>query len=154
MPSKRTDRIPLTLLLGVMLCAWLAPAQPASLSTLFTTPQERQIINSNRYRDEKPKPVEIEPEEVKIELSMQPLEQEEVVREYRISGITLSQDGPHSVWINSVLYQDGEELEDGSRLQVQVGDEIRVRITAPDGRHYYATSGQALEISYLVTVRN
>ena len=152
MPSKTIHR--LLLLLGALLCVWLAPAQAASLSTLFTTPEERQIINSNRYKDDRPKLVEVEPEEVRIELSVQPLEQEEVVREYRISGITLSQDGPHSVWINSVLYEDGGELEDGSRVAVQVGDEIRVRITAPDGRHYFAASGQALEISYLVTVRN
>lgn len=152
MPSKRTDRLSL-LLLGGLLCAWLAPLQAAGLSTLFTTPQERQIINSNRYKDDRPKLVEVEPE-VRIELPSQELAQEEVVLEYRISGITLSQDGPHSVWINSVVYEDGDELEDGSKLQVQVGDEIRVRITAPDGRHYYATSGQALEISYLVTVQN
>lgn len=153
MPSKPTNGLPL-LLLGALFCAGLAPAQAASLSTLFTTPQERQIINSNRYKDDQPKPVEVETEEVRIELSVQPLEQEEVVREYLISGITLSPDGPHSVWINSVLYEDGEALDDGSRVEVQVGDEIRVRITAPDGRHYFATSGQALEISYLVTVRN
>ena len=152
MPSKPTNG--LQLLLGALLCAWLAPAQAASLSTLFTTPEERQIINSNRYKDDRPKLVEVEPEEVRIELSLQPLEQEEVVREYRISGITLSQDRPHSVWINSVRYKDGEALDNSSQVEVQVGDEIRVRITAPDGRHYFAASGQALEISYLVTVRN
>ena len=142
------------MLLAALLCAGLVlPAQAASLSTLFTTPQERQIINSNRYKDDKPKAVALEPE-VRIELPRQDLAQEEVVREYRISGITLSQDGPHSVWINSVVYEDGGTLEDGSRVKVLVGDEIRVRITAPDGRQYYATSGQALEISYLVTVQN
>ena len=153
MPSRRADRFPL--LLGALLCAGLVlPAQAASLSTLFTTPQERQIINSNRYKDDGPKPVVAEPE-FRIELPRQDLAQEEVVREYRISGITLSQDGPHSVWINSVVYEDGAELEDGSKVRVlTTGDELRVRITAPDGRQYYATSGQALEISYLVTVQN
>ena len=80
--------------------------------------------------------------------------QEEVIQEYRISGITISQDGPHSVWINSAVYEDGEQLEDSSRVKVLTGDEVRVRITAPDGKHYYATSGQTLEISYLVTVQN
>ena len=34
-----------------------------------------------------------------------------------------------------------------------VGDEIRVRITAPDGKKYYATSGETLEVSYLAAVR-
>ena len=151
MPSNRRKVI-FNLLLGVALAAGQMPLQAASLSTLFTTPQERQIINSNRYKDDSPKPVKTE--EVKIELPTQQLLQEEVIQEYRISGITISQDGPHSVWINSAVYEDGEQLEDSSRVKVLTGDEVRVRITAPDGKHYYATSGQTLEISYLVTVQN
>ena len=31
---------------------------------------------------------------------------------------------------------------------------LQYRLRAPDGRHYYATSGQTIEISYLVTVEN
>jgi len=151
MPSKRCS-VNSCLLLGVILVTCQLPLQAASLSTLFTTPQERQIINSNRYKDDKPEPVQTE--EVKIELPKQQQMQEEVVQEYRISGITISQDGPNSVWINSVSYEDGEQLEDSSRVMVLDGDEVRVRITAPDGKHYYATSGQTLEISYLVTVEN
>jgi hypothetical protein len=126
----------------------------AELSTLFTTPQERQIINSNRYKDDRAvvkAPVE---NEKPIELPRQQLAQEEVTQQYRISGITVSQDGAHSVWINSIVYEDGEQLEDNSRIKVVVGDEIRVRITAPDGKHYYATSGETLEVSYLVTIQN
>jgi hypothetical protein len=127
----------------------------ADLSTLFTTPQERQIINSNRYKSDKPKLVEIvEPVEETIELPIQPLVQEEVVQQYVISGITLSRDGPHSVWINSIMYEDGDRLDDNSRVKVLAGDEVRVRITAPDGKQYYATSGQALEVSYMVDVEN
>ena len=141
------------LLAGLPLAVYQPAPRAADISTLFTTPQERQIINSNRYKSDKPKPVEVE-EEVKIELPTQQLVQEEVFQEYRISGISISQDGPHSVWINSAVYEDGEELEDSSKVRVMVGDEVRVRITAPDGKHYYATSGQTLEISYLVTVQN
>jgi hypothetical protein len=127
----------------------------ADLSTLFTTPQERQIINSKRYKSDKPKLVEIvEPVEETIELPIQPLVQEEVVQQYVISGITLSRDGPHSVWINSIMYEDGERLDDNSLVKVLAGDEVRVRITAPDGKQYYATSGQTLEVSYMVDVEN
>ena len=128
----------------------------ADLSTLFTTPQERQIINSNRYKDDQAKPVikaAIETEKP-IVLPQQQLAQEEVTQQYRISGITVSQEGVHSVWINSVVYEDGGQLEDNSRIKVLVGDDIRVRITAPDGKHYYATSGETLEVSYLVTIQN
>ncbi len=137
----------------------LLTAQPqllaADLSTLFTTPQERQIINSNRYKSDKPKLVEsVQPVEAVIALPVQRLAQEEVVREFKISGITISRDGPHSVWINSILYQDGEQLDDNSKVKVLAGDEVRVRITAPDGKQYYGTSGQTLEVSYMATIEN
>lgn len=143
------------LLVSIALLAAQPPLLAADLSTLFTTPQERQIINSNRYKSDKPKLVEsVQPAEAVIELPMQRLAQEEVVREFKISGITISRDGPHSVWINSIMYQDGEQLEDDSRVKVLTGDEVRVRITAPDGKQYYATSGQTLEVSYMVTIEN
>lgn len=154
MPSKRPGTWPalplLTLVVGLS-----QPLMAADLSTLFTTPQERQIINSNRYKGDKPKLVEpLEPVEAVIELPVQPLAQEEVIQQYVISGITISRDGPHSVWINSIMYEDGEQLEDGSRVKVLAGDEVRVRITAPDGKQYYATSGQTLEITYLANIEN
>ena len=123
-----------------------APA--AELSTLFTTPAERQLINSNRYKNDDGEPMrsveaEVEPEPVRQ------LIREEVTREYRVSGITVSSDGPHTVWINSLAYEDGEQLEDKSRIKVLVGDDIRVRITTPDGKNHFATSGETLEVTYL-----
>ncbi len=153
MPSKR-QKTWLGLLLFSLFAGQHQPLMAAGLSTLFTTPQERQIINSNRYKGDKPKLVAVEPVEAVIELPTQPLAQEEVMQQYVISGITLSRDGPHSVWINSIMYEDGEQLEDSSRLKVLAGDEVRVRITAPDGKQYYATSGQTLEVSYMVTIEN
>jgi len=125
-------------------------AVAAELSTLFTTPGERELIDSNRYGsgDSKPKVVV----EDTIEAPVQQLYQEEVTRQYKVSGITISRDGPHTVWINSTAYEDGGELEDKSRIKVMVGDEIRVRITAPDGKNYYATSGETLEVNYLTSV--
>ena len=164
MPSKRPGTWPALLLLAVVvgLCQSLMAAE---LSTLFTTPQERQIINSNRYKGDKPKAVEqVEPHDrlaprdaghmIFRERVESWLAQEEVLQQYVISGITISRDGLHSVWINSVMYEDGEQLEDGSRLKVQAGDEVRVRITAPDGKQYYATSGQTIEVTYLVNIEN
>ena len=127
-------------------------AAAADLATLFTTPEERQIINSNRYKGdevEAPRPVQAE-----AEAPVQQLVREQVTRNYQVSGITVSPVGAHTVWINSKLYEDGAELEDGSKVLVMVDNDIRVRITAPDGKHYYATSGQALQISYLVNVGN
>ncbi|MGB5330067.1 MAG: hypothetical protein WBO58_17790 [Gammaproteobacteria bacterium] len=127
--------------------------QAAELSTLFTTPAERQLINSNRYKSDDG----TIQQPVKTETAPQPVQRlvrEEVTREYKVSGITVSSDGPHTVWINSLAYEDGEQLEDRSRIKVMVGDEIRVRITTPDGKHYYATSGELLEVTYLTPIEN
>ncbi len=129
-------------------------ASAAGLATLFTTPQERQIINSNRYKSEAVSaPVE-EVETEAVESAVQQLIQEEVTQQYQISGITISSEGPHSVWINSMVYEDSELLEDGSKIKVIAGNEIRVRITAPDGKHHYATSGEIIDVTYLAPIEN
>ena len=148
MPSKWNKPV-ISLVLAASTAGIFQGARAADLMTLFTTPEERQIINANRYQrdDIKPfqQPVIIEEDDT------EPVEQavrEEVTREYLISGITLSRDGTHTVWINSTAYEDGEQLEDRSKIKVLPGNEIRVRITAPDGNMYYATAGQTLEITY------
>jgi len=143
-----------TILLLLPLLTGLYQAAPAAeLATLFTTPAERHLINSNRYKSDdgvalRPVETEAAPEPV------QQLIREEVTREYKVSGITVSSDGSHTVWINSLVYEDGEQLEDKSRIKVLVGDEIRVRITAPDGKKYYATSGEMIEVTYLAPIEN
>jgi hypothetical protein len=135
-----------------MLATGTAGVAQAELSTLFTTPQERQIINANRYKSDDPKPQPVDNEASKM--PVQQLLQEEVTREYSISGITVSTEGAHTVWINSRVYEDGSQLDDNSRIKVLVGNEIKVRITAPDGKHYFATSGEALKVTYLAPVEN
>lgn len=118
----------------------------ADLSTLFTTPQERQIINANRYKTDKKVQAPVntaEPEQIRE------LVKEEVKKSFIISGITVSNEGQHSVWINNQVYQDGEKIEGKSRVRVLVGNDIKVRITAPDGKQYFGTSGETLEINYL-----
>ena len=123
----------------------------AELSTLFTTVQERQIINNNRYKTERavrPQPrqhVEIPQNEEIKELVVR----EEVKQSFKISGIALSSDGNHSVWINEQVYEDGEKVEGKSKVKVIAGSDVKVRITAPDGKHYYGTSGETVEVSYL-----
>ena len=132
----------------------LRPALAAELSTLFTTPQERRLIDRNRYKQ-----VVMQPEQPVAEdegdvfvVDDHEFTLEQVTREYRVSGITLSREGSHTVWINSKAYEDGARLDDDSRIQVVAGDEVRVRITAPDGKQYLATSGETVEISVLVPV--
>ena len=125
----------------------------AELSTLFTTPQEREIIDNNRYKIDKDEPAPVEVE-VEVDAPVLALAQESVTVEYRISGITVSSEGPHTVWINSQVYEDGQSLEDSSEIKVLTGEEIKVRITAPDGKQYYATSGESLAVTYLAPVNS
>ena len=149
MPSKRIA----CLLLAALGAAGAANA--AELRTLFTTPEERQIINANRYKSDEPKPEPVnEVVEEAPDLDIQQLILEEVTHEYRVSGITISRDGSHTVWINSAIYEDGARLDDDSRIKVVDGEEVRVRITAPDGKHYFATSGETVQVSYMAPVEN
>ena len=139
----------LTILLpGLLLNSSLAKAE---VETLFTTPQERQIINANRYKtDEIVKP---QVENTRTEF-VTPTAQEEINISFVISGITTSGSGPHSVWINNLVYEDGEHLEDNSHIKVLTGENIRVRITTPDGQIYYGTSGEVVDVSYMAIVEN
>lgn len=136
----------------LLLAGLLQPVFAAGLATLFTTSEERALIDRNRY-----KTAGMEVEQQPVEniddtdaMRVEPASYDRVTRKYTISGITVSHAGPHTVWINSVAYEDGARLDDDSRIKVLEGAEIRVRITAPDGRQYYATSGETLEISILV----
>jgi len=138
------------ILVLLLLGGLLRPVLAAELATLFTTPEERALIDRNRYRSDQAEPVQqTEVVEDVAGLQGEPTSYESVTLEYVISGITVSHSGPDTVWINSVAYEDGARLDDGSRIKIFDGNEVRVRITAPDGKQYYATSGETLEISIL-----
>ena len=150
MPSNRFIIGLLALLPAMTTHAYAA----GDLATLFTTPQERQLINTNRYktREARPQPVQVveEPEESPVQIQLQ----QETTAEYMISGITLSGDGRHTVWINSIAYDDGAQLDDNSRVKVIGDDGVKVRITTPDGKHYFGSSGDTLEVTYMATIEN
>ena len=152
MASKHIAMKTILLLLPLLVGIYQA-APAAELSTLFTTPAERQLINSNRYKNDDGEPLRLVETEVEPKPVLQLIRQQ-VTREYRVSGITVSSDGLPTVWINSLAYEDGEQLEDKSRIKVLVGDDIRVRITTPDGKNYFATSGETLEVTYLAPAEN
>jgi hypothetical protein len=152
MPGSRLITCRIVALLALLTAT--APVFAAGdLTTLFTTPQERQLINANRYKSEEVKPQPVLRDEPELS-PVQVLLREEVTVEYMISGISLSGDGMHTVWINSNAYADGEQLEDRSQISVIMDDGVRVRITAPDGKHYFGTSGETLEVTYMATVEN
>lgn len=144
-----------SLLITLVVCASVVTtALGSDVKTLFTTPQERQLINNNRYESGEVQPQrQLNQEESSTVEIKQTIK--EIVREsITVSGITLSNSGPNMVWINGQTYEDGEKIDDKMRITVMAGSEIRVRITAPDGKHHFATSGETIEIAYQTTVEN
>ena len=140
------------ILFVVGIVAIIQPAQ-AELLTLFTTAQERQIINANRYKSDKVVTRPIQALEPEIE-EIQQLIQEEVQMSYSVTGITISDSGPNTVWINNQVFEEGEHLEDNIHFKVITGNDIKVRITTPDGQHYFATSGETIDVTYMVSASN
>mgnify|MGYP006090386595 FL=1 len=138
----------------LLVCAsTVSTAMDSNIKTLFTTPQERQLINNNRYQSDEAEPQQLDQDEPHAEEIKQ--KAKEVFRKSIIvSGITLSNSGPNIVWINGQTYEEGEKIDDKMRIKVMTGNEIKVRITAPDGKHYFATSGETIEIVYQATADN
>ena len=94
----------------------ITAAVKADIKTLFTTTQERQIINANRYKiDEITRSPVFDDTETEF---IAPVIREEVKISFVITGITVSKSGPHFIWINNQLYEDGEHLEDDSKIKV------------------------------------
>ncbi len=150
--GNRAAKILLFILPVLLATLGFAGAVNAEVKTLFTTTQERQIINANRYKNEEiVGPSIFEESETEF---IAPLVREEFKISFVISGITISDSGPHFVWINNQLYEDGGQLEDDSLIRVLHDGNIRVRITAPDGKRYFGTSGETVEVTYLVDVEN
>jgi hypothetical protein len=143
MPNK-----PSPLVLLMIAASSVTTVHGSGMSTLFTTPQERQLINAKRYKlDEVPLQA---PQNLakSVATNIQKPVQEWVRELIRISGITLSSSGHKRVWINSQVYEDGDSIDDKMPIKVMVEKEIVVRITAPDGKHYFVTSGETIEIVY------
>ncbi len=115
--------------------------------TLFTTQQERRLIDNNRYRQ----PV-IETETVGVDET----EQEKKTTVYQqhsisfeLAGVTLSEDGNHTAWVNGDRVENGDELVDGFRVFISPKLNSLVQIKAPDGVYHNIQTGKKLDISYL-----
>lgn len=123
-----------------------------SLSTLFTTPQERQVINANRYKtDDKPvqRVVETSPQ---VDQGPREILKEEVKNTYKISGISINADGTRFAWINEQLYEDGSTLDDGIKVRINNRGVKSVTLVTPDGKGHTATSGETMDVLYVRNV--
>ena len=153
--SSKLYKLPIPVILSLLTLLLTAIAsQPlrAEIETLFSTPQERKIIDANRYNSNAVVNVRVTEETDEVEAPQQA--QKEVTVTYTVSGITISNSGPHFAWINNEVYEDGQQLQDSSRIKVMSGSKVQIRITAPDGKIYYANSGETIDITYLAVVKD
>jgi hypothetical protein len=153
--SARNRRIPTSGLIALTAQLWggvlqaQLPLEGLQLKTLFTTPEERALIDRNRYRKE-PRPRKPEPA---VELAQekkpepQPAAMVSVEKEYRILGVSINTDGSAVAWINGEQFENGDRIDGDIRIRISAG-EGRVRLTVPGGRTYSASAGDVIEVSY------
>ena len=125
-------------------------AQDSSgLMTLFTTARERQLINNNRYKGDKPVQPVAKPEPQVEQAEVESLPKEEVNASYRISGVSTNTEGSKTAWVNGKAYVSGDTLDDGSKIRIR---KTSVVITTIDGKSYTAAGGEVLDVTYLRAV--
>ncbi|MBT7046530.1 MAG: hypothetical protein HN977_14225 [Gammaproteobacteria bacterium] len=124
-----------------------AQINETEILTLFTTPQERDLINKNRYKKQaiKAQVVATENEEPEEEKK---IEQQEILLSVRLAGVTISQSGQNIAWLNGKAFENGSKLDDGSRVFISSKVKTLVQIKTPDGKYHSVTTGETIDISY------
>ncbi len=116
----------------------------SQLLTLFSTAQERQIINNNRYKNDTPvKNTPVQPQSVEEVVELPKVE---VNMTYQISGVSTNTEGSKTAWVNGKSYESGDVMEDGSKIRIR---NTTVIITTVDGKSHTGVSGEVLELTYL-----
>jgi hypothetical protein len=146
--QKVNQKLITILLLTICVSPVIAQEMPA-LKTLFTTPQERQVINRNRYKTDEPtKQVAPAPKVEQQTEAVRDLVQEEVNVTYQISGVTTNTEGSKTAWINGKAYRSGDTMDDGSKISIS---NTSVIITTVDGKSYRGVGGEVLNLTFTRT---
>ena len=136
-------------LFALIIAAASAQAQTSArpeILTLFTTPQERDLIDRNRYR--------ITPQKVDTTVeAAAPIEQkkvlmQDVVLSIKLNGVSLDKSGQGIAWLNGKAYENGGKLEDGSQVFISGTLNARVQLKTPDGKYHRLVTGESSEIKY------
>ena len=145
----KANKVYITLFCFQILIAGSLHAQvnETEILTLFTTPQERDLINKNRYKKQaiKAQVVATENEEPEEEKK---IEQQEILLSVRLAGVTISQSGQNIAWLNGKAFENGSKLDDGSRVFISSKVKTLVQIKTPDGKYHSVTTGETIDISY------
>jgi hypothetical protein len=150
MPNLKYHLIILLLFSGI--CSQVFAQELSPLLTLFTTPEERQLIDSNRYKTDRPKKT-VEPVSAPVPASdaetVAKLPEVEVNVIYKISGVSINTEGSKTAWINGNIYESGDSMDDGSKIRIKGTSVI---ITTEDGKSHSGVSGEVLNLTYLKPV--
>ncbi len=121
----------------------------AGFGTLFTTASERKTIDENRYKVKKVKKITTVANVVK---ETEEIIYTKVTREYKISGISIANNGIDSVWINNKLWQNGDVMDEKIHISVNAKQQ-KVRLTVRGGKTFYGQSGDTVAVYYKVAVK-
>jgi len=138
------------LLLSTVTAIFSQPLQAAGdygIQTLFTTPQERALIDNNRYRVmAKKAPTTVTPStQPKVQKKVQ---METLIINVKLNGITLSENGQYVAWLNGKAYENGGKLDDGSQVFIKNQPQGQVQIKTPDGKYHRLVTGENSELQY------
>ena len=91
-----------------------------TLGRLFSTPEERRVLDTLRKDNEHRAPPE-------SELGTEPVR---VTSRLTVNGLVMRERGPDSIWINGERVSRGERTREGIQVQGESG--ARVRVILPD----------------------
>ncbi len=147
MLGNKTHAMLIVVLLMIFSVPQHADTNDQEFMTLFTTQQERRLIDNNRYRNPVTETKTIGVDEV-AEQKQQPVYQQHSIS-FELAGVTLSEEGSHVAWINGDRVKNGDELKDGFSVFISPELNNLVQIKAPDGVYHNIQTGKKLDISYL-----
>ena len=124
----------------------LAATTDYGIQTLFTTPQERALIDNNRYRVA-PKKTTGKVETVAPKAAKK-IVMETVTLSIKLNGVTFSESGQSIAWLNGTSYENGARMEDGVQVFISKQKNNQVQIKTPDGKYHRLVTGESNEIQY------
>ncbi len=156
MPKKIKHYVLTALITGLCLGDISAQEKSSEILTLFTTQEERSLIDSNRYKNQSSKqtkkPVVVQ-QEVVAETESEIIYEPQLLK-IKVSGVTLAQDGTDLAWVNGKAYENGAKLEDGSKVYISRKIKNAVQIKTPDGKYHNLVTGQSTDIKYMKPVED
>ena len=124
-----------------------AQTKDSEILTLFTTQQERELIDRNRYKKKQVKNTVVKAEKPPQQNEIE-VETEEIKLTLKLDGVAISKSGQNIAWVNGKPYEHGEKLEDGSKVYINANKTTQIQIKTPDGKYHSIVTGETIDISY------